>query len=220
MTTTTTTAATDPPPSPPSAHERRQSLGPVGAAADARIRRLQYGYREDIAEAVSASARIRRGAGKAAGTVPDLWGMTGMDQLDDATLTGLDVDRAEEALHLALTLWTLHQQGHRDANMHVRGPGLGAAVRRLMPEGELDEPIRKRFVRAGTAQTLDSLAQRLRELVSLLRGDSVPLDYGLLADQLYRWQKRAHRGEIHRAWGRSFHLGGTRRADPAATDGA
>ncbi|MDX3851331.1 type I-E CRISPR-associated protein Cse2/CasB [Streptomyces sp. AK02-01A] len=218
MTTTTTTTAPDPSPSPSSGRARRKSPGAVGTAAAARIRSLQYGYREDIPGPVSASARIRRGAGKAAGAVPDLWGMTGLELLDDAALAGLDVDRADEALHISVTLWALHQQGHREANMHLTGPGLGAAVRRLMPEGEIDEPIRKRFVRAGTAQTLDSLAQRLRELVLLLRADAVPLDYGLLADQLYRWQKRAERGEIQRAWGRSFQIGLARRADPAATD--
>jgi CRISPR system Cascade subunit CasB len=237
MTTTT------PPTGPPTAGRRER--GPVAVAADRCIRRLQRGYRQDHSSAVSTLARLRRGAGRPANAVQDLWGLTGTDELGDALAElpeedrgWFDHDRAEEALHLAVTLWALHQQSHRDADMHLTGRGLGRGVRVLMipssaraenasearqgagdgtarSEPTLDEPLRRRFVRVGTASSLDSLAQRLREIVLLLRRDKVALDYGLLADQLYRWQHPALRAGVRREWGRDFHLAGTDRGKKA-----
>jgi CRISPR system Cascade subunit CasB len=122
--------------------------------------------------------------------------------------------------------------------MHVVGYGLGRSVRLLMapsvsrPQGEaavgasqesaageqlIDERLRRRFVRVGTATTLDVLSQRLREIVLLLRKDAVPLDYALLADQLYRWQFPGAQADVRRTWGRDFHTAGTRaRSNPRA----
>lgn len=143
----------------------------------------------------------------------------------------IDRDRAEEALHLAVTTWALHQQSHRDMDTHISGYGLGRSVRALMSKAapaaegagaaavksapELDEPVRRRFVRVGTATSLDILGQRLREIVLLLRKDGVPLDYALLADQLYWWQLPSAQAGIRREWGRDFHLAGAVRAHTA-----
>ncbi|MGW7753642.1 type I-E CRISPR-associated protein Cse2/CasB [Streptomyces violaceusniger] len=196
------------PDSPAFPTQRRKPLGLVGTTVAAHIHRLQHGYRQDRPDAVGALARIRRGAGKPAETMPDLWGLTGAEQLyaSVADWSETRTRQAEDAIHIAVTLWALHQQSHRAVDMHVTGgPELGSAVRRLMPDGEMDEPIRKRFVRAGAASSVEALAQRLRELVVLLRRETVPLDYGLLADQLFQWQQPNGRTDIHRAWGRSFH---------------
>lgn len=222
--------------------------GPVADAADRCIRRLQYGYRQDHPSAVATLARLRRGAGRPAHDVQDLWGLTATDELSgvlaelpDGEQRRFDHDRAEEALHLAVTLWALHQQSHREADMYLPGRGLGRAVRVLMiptsgsaenaadtaqgtdggrtrAEPALDEPLRRRFVRVGTSSSFDGLAQRLREIVLLLRRSSVALDYGLLADQLYRWQLPAQRAEVRREWGRDFHLSGLARGADAQQD--
>jgi CRISPR system Cascade subunit CasB len=219
----------------------------VGTSAERRIRQLQRGYRDDRPTAVSALARLRRGAGQPANSLPDLWGQTGTEELSlllaesaenapgatgPETLGRCPVDhaRAEEALHLAVTLWALHQQSHRDMDTHLAGYGLGRSVRKLMTRGttaaddnaksapELDEPLRRRFVRVGTATTLDVLGQRLREIVLLLRKSDIPLDYGLLADQLYRWQRLSDRADVRREWGRDFHLAGTVRDSASPGD--
>jgi CRISPR system Cascade subunit CasB len=221
---------------------------PVAVAADRCIRRLQRGYRDDRPSAVSTLARLRRGAGRPAHAVQDLWGLTGTSELAEALADlpeedrkRFDHGRAEEALHLAVTLWALHQQSHRDTDMHRAGRGLGQAVRVLMipstakPEGaletrrgvdggttkiepELNEPLRRRFVRVGTASSLDALAQRLREIVLLLRRDGIALDYGLLADQLYRWQHPALAAQVRRDWGRDFHLAALANAKKPSAD--
>ncbi|MFF7453816.1 type I-E CRISPR-associated protein Cse2/CasB [Kitasatospora sp. NPDC008115] len=209
---------TDPVPSP-----RRAGLGRVGTATHQHLGPLQHGYRADEAGSVALTAQIRRGAGRPVDALPELWGLTGLERLYPHGRTGPSDALAENAMHTAVTLWSLHQQSHRDAGMHrPSGPQLGSAVRQLMPSDDIDEPLRKRFVRAGSAPTFDILAQRLREIVVLLRREAVPLDYGLLADQLYRWQRPGGRGEVNRSWGQSFHAyrrpGNTGKASAARTD--
>ncbi|MFD8786347.1 type I-E CRISPR-associated protein Cse2/CasB [Kitasatospora sp. NPDC059599] len=185
----------------------------IGTTAGDEIARLQRGYLDGRSAATAALARLRRGAGRDAAAVPDLWGLLDLEPLHETD--GLHQTRAEDALYTSLTLWSVHQQSQRSP-MHRRGQELGAAVRRLMKPGEIDQAILKRFTRAGTAPTLPLLAVRLREIVTLLRRDEIGLDYALLADQLYRWQFPGASDEVRRAWGRSFNA--HRRSDEA--DGA
>jgi CRISPR system Cascade subunit CasB len=199
---------------------RRRSLGLVGTTVSAHISGLQRGYLDDRGDAVAAIARIRRGAGKPSENVPDLWGLLGTDPLYEPGKFGeQDTERAADAAYITLTLWALHQQSHRLHRMHVPGGHeLGAAVRRLMPGTDIDEPIRKRFVRAGSAPHTIALAERLRDIVQLLRREDIPLDYGLLADQLYRWQQPGGRQQIRRSWGTAFHAYKQPKTVSATTD--
>ncbi|GAA2126083.1 hypothetical protein GCM10009759_78330 [Kitasatospora saccharophila] len=204
---------------PPTPGQRRRVLGPVGTLAGSEIGRLQKGYLDDRPDAVAALARLRRGAGKDTATVPDLWGLLDADRLHADPV--LDQDAAHTALYTAATLYSLHQQS-RGSRMHrPGGDELGTAVRRLMPGGDMDEPTRKRFVRAGSAATMPVLATRLREIVLLLRREDIALDYALLAEQLYQWQQRPWGPDsVRRSWGRSLHAHRAKPADPAAGDAA
>lgn len=179
------------------------------------INGLQRGYLADQPRDVAALARLRRGVGKEIQQVPDLWGLIDTGALHDPMHEGgrppreEDLTRAEDAVHVAVTLWALHQQS-RGTGMHRphlkdTPAGLGAAVRRLMPKGDIDETILKRLVRAGQAPDLPALAPRLREIVLLLRREDIALDYALLAGQLCQWQQPGGRDDVRRAWGRSFH---------------
>ncbi|WAL70486.1 type I-E CRISPR-associated protein Cse2/CasB [Kitasatospora sp. YST-16] len=204
---------------PPAPAQHHRNLGPVGTLAGSEIGRLQKGYLDDRPDAVAALARLRRGAGKDTATIPDLWGLLDTEHLyaDPA----LHQDAAHTALYTAATLYSLHQQS-RGSRMHrPGGDELGAAVRRLMPGGDMDEPTRKRFVRAGSAATLPVLATRLREIVLLLRREDIALDYALLAEQLYQWQQRPWGPDsVRRSWGRSLHAHRAKPADPADVDPA
>ncbi|MFD9422579.1 MULTISPECIES: type I-E CRISPR-associated protein Cse2/CasB [unclassified Streptomyces] len=243
MTTTTTGAAIDGPAptsggraEPPTVHAL------VMRATDTYIARVQPLYLKDNPAAVAELARLRRGAGKRAHQVQDLWGIGSLEEL-----AGLLADRqanqqanqqdfprradAEHAVFLASTLWALHQQSGREHGMHVKKRSLGGAVRaliRLKTESRGDSgaeeegsPLRTRLVRVGTAESIESVAVRLREIVLLLRTAQVPLDYGLLAGQLHRWQYRPDRAAVQREWGREFHLAApprTKRGKGGATD--
>lgn len=185
----------------------------------------QTGYLKDRSGAVSALARLRRGAGRPAGETPDLWNLIDIGPLHNPAegtgpLSEQELEQAENALHAVLALWAFHQQS-RGVPMHRRHTrehpgGLGAAVRRLMPTDGTDAPVRKRLVRAGTAPDLATLTQRLRDIVALLRSAKtpIPLDYALLAGQLYVWQRPGGPAAVRRAWGRSFHQQPQTRPDP------
>lgn len=200
----------------------------VAELAATRITLWQNGYLRDNSKDVAALARLRRGAGRDAGDLPDLWALVDTSPLH-ARVEGVrplgeeELVRAEDALHAALTLWALHQQS-RGACMHrphtyQRPTGLGAAVRRLMLPDTIDEPVLKRLVRAGTAPDLTALSQRLRDLVVLLRRADIPLDYGLLAGQLYQWQWPDGAAVVRREWGRSFHAFRSGQEQTAQTPG-
>ncbi|MFG2856678.1 type I-E CRISPR-associated protein Cse2/CasB [Streptomyces mirabilis] len=178
------------------------------------IKPWQEGYLNDRPKDVAALARLRRGAGRDAAELPDLWGLVDTGPLhtrqeDVRPLGEHELKRAENALYAALTLWAFHQQSRGTAMHRRHAPGhptgLGAAVRRLMPPDSIDEAVRKRLVRAGTAADLVTVTQRLRDLVALLRREDGPLDYGLLAGQLYTWQWPDGPAAVRREWGRSFH---------------
>lgn len=178
----------------------------VGQIAGQSIAKWQQGYLDDQSSAVATLAQLRRGAGKLPRDMPELWGMIGMELLfQDRDLSDTEAIRAENALFLAVTLYALHQQSRTDRRMHQPGIELGAAVRRMMPGGEIDEPIRRRFVRVGTAATPDVLAFRLREVITLLRRHAVPLDYQRLATRLYQAQTPQGMRQVRQIWGRSFH---------------
>ncbi|MFE6447105.1 MULTISPECIES: type I-E CRISPR-associated protein Cse2/CasB [Nocardiopsis] len=208
-------------------------LKDVGELVDERVRQLQGGYLKDLPEAVATLAKLRRGAGKPVEAVPELVGLA-LDHrfYERFSVSDPRTEDAEAAAHEALTLYALHQQSKREKGMHRRGRDLGGAVRRLMPSGDIDEPLRRRFVQAGSAAHHATRLDRLRGIVQLLRAEDVPLDYGLLADQLYDARTRPGAERVRRAWGRGFQAyrpqeaGGTavgsdtdaETGDPTATD--
>ncbi|MGI5118803.1 type I-E CRISPR-associated protein Cse2/CasB [Marinactinospora thermotolerans] len=192
--------------------ERKPALRPLGAYVDEQVRKLQEGYLRDRPGAVATLAGLRGGAGKPLTDAPEAWEFTSAPQLHDALPYGGDPEgerrreAAENAVHMALSLYAVHQQSRREERMHRPGPDLGRAVRRLMPPGDIDQALHRRFVQAGTAVDPAVLAQRLREIVTLLRRESIPLDYGLLADHLHTaLAERNGIKQVRTAWGRGFH---------------
>ncbi|MFH8986760.1 type I-E CRISPR-associated protein Cse2/CasB [Streptomyces sp. NPDC017940] len=252
----------------------RLSAYPRGApeVATARcIGRLQSLYHQDVPSAVAVLARLRRAAGRTVHETPDIWGIDGLEDLARVWDERREANRPdpagseaapelyhqeargkremstraeEDAVHVAVTLWALHQQSVRDADMHAPGWSLGRAVRTLAQgdgdltrtaddgsgadrqespstprlDNELNETLRKRFVRIGTSTSFDMLTVRLREVVLLLRTARIPLDYARLADQLYRWQHEDLRADVRRAWGRELYLSYERQARPGDED--
>ncbi|OHV33121.1 type I-E CRISPR-associated protein Cse2/CasB [Pseudofrankia sp. EUN1h] len=144
---------------------------------------------------------MRRGVGREAGSVPEMWGFYRM-----LTATG----RASEKLqaeHTALTLYAVHQQSISDS-MHRPGVGLGRALLRLRQSGTFSvDAVDRRFNAAATATSLDEASYHLRGLVRQLRGIPQGLDYTRLFQDLVAWQVPEQISTVRRRWGRDYFTG-------------
>lgn len=130
------------------------------------VRILQEGYLRDSASAVAALAKLRRGVGKQPGDLADLaqWTAPG---LFVENYQSDDIAPEEHAAHAAITLFAMHQQGHRNDHMHRTGRSLGAAARQLrFALGEHGEAgVLRRFNAIGTASDFTELTRHARGLV-------------------------------------------------------
>ncbi len=155
-------------------------------------------------EAVSALARLRRGIGRTPGfdfTLERYLQLPGdlLDRPDDDT----EAADAEHAIHDAVTLYALHQQSRRE-RMHVDGRGLGQAMSDLVGRSGGPEGVRRRFAALGTASSYQESIYHLRSLITMLREHQIPLDYGLLADDLETLRLPGERSKVQAVWGREF----------------
>jgi CRISPR system Cascade subunit CasB len=116
--------------------------------------------------------------------------------------------RREQAAHVTLALFALHQQSREAGSMNRSGNSLGKACRQLAAArgniGGSQEAIERRFKVALGVDTLDALAVHLRGLVTLLRGAEIPLDYPRLYRDLCAWPRLEFRRRVALRWARDF----------------
>lgn len=152
-------------------------------------------------------AKLRRGIGKRPGSMPELWPVT-LDGLPEMlTDKSGGPTKGEWAVHTALTLFALHQQGKelKGKPMHREGESLGASVRRLAEDDADEARIKRRFDLAATSDSPEEFANHLRGLIQLLKTEDIPLDYSMLAEDLYRFQFPQARDSVRLGWGRNFY---------------
>lgn len=140
-----------------------------------------------------ALAALRRGLGREAGDVPQMWPYYRTLEATGVVTTRL---RAE---HATLALYGLHQQGQSTA-AHVPDRRLGQALgdlRRSARYGE--EALDARFTQAATAESPGDVAYHLRGLVQQLKAAHiVGFDYTDLFDTLRAWDHPELRGRARR----------------------
>jgi len=152
-------------------------------------------------------AKLRRGIGKVPGSVPELWGVT-MDGMPEDLLSDRDSPTyGEWAAHTALTLYALHQQGKdiKSQCMNMEGAALGASLKKLIKEEADEIRVKRRFDAAATSEDLGEIAHHMRGLVQLLKAQDIPLDYPVLAEDLYRFQFPESRDSVRLKWGRDYY---------------
>lgn len=167
-------------------------------------------------EAISALARLRRGISREPGfdyTLDTYLAVSDdlLTELKEHVKDGATT-AAEYAKHAAVTMYALHQQSQRE-RMHVDGRGLGHAIGDLARASSGPEGVRRRFAALGTAISFDEVSYHLRSLIVMLREHKIPLDYGLLADDLRTMRLPGRRAKMQATWGREYF-----RARPANTD--
>ena len=155
-------------------------------------------------------ANLRRGAGRKPGDDPQLWGLIFEDLPDYMEGRGGAPSREEWAIHIALTLYAVHQQGNdpKTHNMDVDKVSLGAAAAKLVAAygGEdARERVSRRFNQLALAQDIDSMAYYLRGFVQLLRAEDIGLDYAVLARDLYVYQTADGAASVRLRWGEDYY---------------
>lgn len=190
----------------------------VGAYVGRRVKALLNTL--DTSGTRASLAHLRHAVMRKPGEVPEIWSLTidgvpGHPHDDEPT-------RQERAVHAALTLFAVHQQS-RSTPAHRPGVGLGQAVRRLegsrptLGSGDVS-PVRRRFDALVLSDSFVEATYHLRGLVNQLRAESVPLDYGALADDLALLQVPGRASEVHLRWARQYYRSTTASDETADAD--
>ena len=159
-------------------------------------------------------AALRRGIGRDAGSVPQMWPFY--------TTLAEDGRRTPALLaeHVALTLFAVHQQS-RPLPVHRDGVGLGTAVLALRrSDAYSPEAVDRRFAAAATATSLAEVGVHLRGLVTQLRGIGQSLDYTRLYQDLRDWQYPERLPLVRRRWGGQYFASAGAPASPRQTESA
>ena len=184
------------------------------------VKNLQDKYQDNSSWAKKQLALLRRVANRSIGDSPETWSIL-YDKRFPESLKGTgqkDPTWGEKAAFFTLTLYAVHQQSKRHG-VHVKtGKGLqpqtlGAAVREFHnatkkdPDKELfDSSIYRRFITMVQSQTIEDAAYHLRSLIKLFRTqDSILLDYGELAKELYDFQNPKLRKTVQLSWARQLY---------------
>ena len=169
-----------------------------------KIQRLAQGGGTSASKAALAS--LRRGIGKAPGSMPELWDVT-LGEMPEKLLSKKgEPTRGEWAVHTALTLYALHQQGNdpKSKCMSKEKESLGKAVKKLADKRN-EEAVLRRFHTAATAESFEEFSWHMRGLVQLLKAEAQPLDYPALAQDMYWFQFPERRDGIRLQWGQDYY---------------
>ncbi len=184
------------------------------AAVGATATRLQNHYLEQAHTALGASAR---------GSLADLrkYASIGLEhnplalqdvlmllqpELSDQELGKTDKPSPSEyAAFYALALFGVHMQSARTP-AHKQGDSFALACGQLYRKTESNS-IKQRFDAMQVALDFPSRITHLRSLVSLLRSQDLPFDYGQFAGDLRSLQNPKYRDGVLLRWGRDFAIG-------------
>lgn len=185
-------------------------LGSLGTQVNERVRMLSRGYLGNRSYETASLARLRRSVGHDVGADPDIFAWTLPDDEPNRVEAGHPSDDKptieEQAMHVAMTLFAVHQQSIHDASMHTdEFVSLGRAVGRMAYGNFNEAGIRRSFSRLQTASSWKELVRHARELVKLLKREQIPLNYGLLAQDLVRFHAgRRQANGVRLRWGRDY----------------
>jgi CRISPR system Cascade subunit CasB len=173
-------------------------------------RLVQLKERDDRA----ALAALRRGLGKPAGTVPEMFPYV------EPFIPVNEYESNVDAAYLVASLFGLHPN-HGEPAEEVRSRqqrGFGTSLARIRRrEGSVDEDegVARRF---GALLNCDSegLPTHLRHLMTLLhsRSPDTPIDYGQLYNDIVRWEAADRR--VQRDWAAGFWRRSATSTDDAA----
>lgn len=160
----------------------------------------------------AALAKLRRGAGKSIIESTESWEFV-LDGIPEDLQgrdgpQGFEPSDAEIAIHTALTLFAVHQQGN-SSPVSLKGTSFAGAMRELaLSRDSNPDGIKRRFDAIITASGIDELAHHARGVVQLMGSDGQrAFDYPQFARDLYLLQNPDWRGGVILRWGQDFYSG-------------
>lgn len=203
-------------PSNPSGPIRRpakpRKVTEFGRHVSSVVGRLQAGYIDKRPDSVAALARLRNSVNLKPGAAKSAEAIWLPDGLLGTEYVGPDEpSRTETALHTAVTLFAVHQQSQSDKRMHASGTTFAAAAQWLAAVSPNADTVHRRFGALGTAVNYAELVHHARGLITQLRGEKIPFNYGLFADDLCTFQSKTSPAPgisgpayIRALWGREY----------------
>lgn len=177
------------------------------AAAYVHDQLARLAHAGNVSYTKAALAHLRRGIGKAPGSLAQLWAYTLDGMPEELTGRGSAPSRGEWACYLAITLYALHQQGKdiTKENMNQSGHTLGKSIRKLIKDKDDEERVKRRFDQVITADSPQEIAHYLRSIIQLLKAEGIALDYPALARDLYLFLHENQRDRVRLSWGRDYY---------------
>lgn len=134
-------------------------------------------------------AALRRGLGMQPGEAPDMLPYV----VPFVNYSGW----RETVAYLIASLFGLHPS-------HTPNGNMGAHVRQLAPsKSEANEAVERRFTALLRADAAD-LEYSLRQMISLLKANDIPVNWHQLMSDVLQWNKPESRRRVVRRWASSF----------------
>lgn len=199
-----------------------QNASVVGGYANRKILRFQKQYLSKGREASKGRAtlaRLRR-LGLEGGSWLAVGGELFAD-LPDFALDPREEERVLNAVMATFRLYAQHQQSESDpmAFRRCEDEPQEAAARRSFgwscwcagfaasKRGQDKDPgIKRRLASLESVVNFGGIETQLRGLMSIVKGEGVPVDYCLLARDLYLMQVPSCRSDVFQRWARDYYL--------------
>lgn len=156
-------------------------------------------------------ANLRRGVGCELGEVPQLFGLVLLDMPETFLSRDGKATKEEWACYTALTLYALHQQGFdiKEKSMHIdENVSIGRSLL-FLSERQEDSNREKRAMQKLqtliTSQDRKEISYHLKGLVQMLSREGIPLNYTILAADLFEIQNLEGKKRVSMRWGQDFY---------------
>ena len=184
----------------------KQYYSDLGWTVIRRIESLQQGYLNDSPQARADLAELRKASQDLYVFPPSVWHLVDLPEASNNSSSDM-LTAKEQAIRGVLWLYARHQRG-RTTPMHQRGVNLGEAVSRLAwLEGiDNEKAVRRHFDAAVMSTAFSGFFNHLKGLIGQLGSTraAIAIDYGLLAQDLYRFAIPGGRQKVTLSWARGY----------------
>lgn len=165
----------------------------------------------DIGAGKAALANLRRGIGHEPGELPQLFGTILMDMPESFMSDNGKASKEEWSCYIALTLYAMHQQGFdaKNSSMHTQEEiSIGRALARLASasdDANAEDRMLQKLHAFATSVDMKEASYHLRNMIQLLCSKGIPVNYAMLAADLYEFQFPDGKNRVNLRWGQDFY---------------